>query len=79
MQRLYETVQYVRDSGNPLLRQEYGQVLNYIEELQYYFDRTIDVFENAAFDAAKLSQEISMTVQDETDNLHNEISRQFRI
>ena len=70
-QRLHETVKRVRDTGDPLLWQEYGRVLNRIGELQHYFERMIDVLDNAAFDAAKLSQELGKTIQDGTDKIQD--------
>lgn len=68
-QSLYEAVKLVKDTGDPLLWQEYGRILNAIEELQRYFGKMIDVLDDVAFDATKLYQELGMGIQQSTDQI----------
>lgn len=71
VQRLYDTVIQARDTGDPLLRQEYGRVLNAIEEIRHYFERMIKALDNTAFDAEKLSMEIGRMLQDDIDQIQS--------
>ena len=70
-QRLYETVRFAKNTGDPLVAQGYDRVLNSIETLQRYFERMAIVLDDAAVDASRVYKELGICIQDSTDRLRD--------